>query len=307
MKNNAYVIISPCRDEAQFLMRTIESVAAQSVPPELWVIVDDGSTDQTPQLLARAAEQHEFIRVIRRDDRGERSVGPGVIHAFDEGLKSIDLDQYEFVCKLDLDLILPPRYFETLIGAMEANPRLGCYSGKPYFIAEDGSEVSEGIGDDISVGASKFYRVSCFRQIGGFVKQVMWDGIDCHRCRMLGWVACSSDEPDLRFIHLRPMGASDKGIWTGRVRWGFGQYFMGTGLVWIMASAAYRMSRPPVILGGIGILWGYIKSALTRVPRYGDAEFRSFLRRFQLLCLLHGKREALRRINEQQASCWTSS
>ena len=79
-------------------------------------------------------------------------------------------------------------------------------------------------------GMTKFYRVSCFKAIGGFVREVMWDGIDCHRCRMHGWIACSWDEPDLRFVHLRPMGSSQQSIYTGRMRHGYGQYFMGTGL-----------------------------------------------------------------------------
>ena len=110
---------------------------------------------------------------------------------------------------------------------MEADPRLGTCSGKPYMLL-NGKLVSEKCGDENSVGMTKFYRVECFEQIGGFVRQVMWDGIDGHRCRMLGWIAASYDEPDLRFIHLRPMGSSHKGIFTGRIRHGFGQYFMGT-------------------------------------------------------------------------------
>ena len=85
-------------------------------------------------------------------------------------------------------------------------------------------------GDENSVGMIKFYRTACFKQIGGFVRELMWDGIDCHRCRMLGWIAVSWDDPDLHFEHLRPMGTSHKNWWTGRVRHGVGQYFMGTGL-----------------------------------------------------------------------------
>jgi poly-beta-1,6-N-acetyl-D-glucosamine synthase len=110
----------------------------------------------------------------------------------------------------------------------------------------------------------------------------MWDGIDGHRCRQLGWIAVSWDEPDLRFIHLRPMGSSHKNWWTGRQRHGFGQYFMGTSPWYMLASAAYRMTRPPRVVGGLAMLYGYFKSMVQRNPRYADTEFRRFLRRYQL-------------------------
>ena len=89
----------------------------------------------------------------------------------------------------------------------------------------------------------KFYRTSCFTEIGGFVRELMWDGIDCHRCRMLGWVAVSWDDPAINFEHLRPMGTSHKNWWTGRVRHGVGQYYMGTGPTYMLASAAFASSR----------------------------------------------------------------
>jgi glycosyltransferase involved in cell wall biosynthesis len=301
-----YVLISPCRDEAAFARRTLETVTSQSVPPALWVIVDDGSTDATPQILAEYAAKFPYIRVIRREDRGKRSVGPGVIDAFYAGFDTIALADFDYVCKLDLDLELPPRYFERLMERMSANPRIGTCSGKAYYVSKvDGSLVSEGIGDEMSVGACKFYRSACFAQIGGFVRQVMWDGIDCHRCRMLGWIACSWDEPDLRFIHLRPMGSSEQGIMTGRMRHGFGQYFMGTGLAYMTASAIFRMTRPPYLIGGWGMWWGYVRALLRRTPRYDDPAFRAFLRRYQWDCLLRGKAAATARIDARQATRWS--
>jgi biofilm PGA synthesis N-glycosyltransferase PgaC len=188
---------------------------------------------------------------------------------------------------------------------MEAEPRLGTLSGKPYFVrARDQALVPEVCGDEMSVGMTKFYRRACFREIGGFVREVMWDGIDCHRCRMLGWIAASSDDPELRFVHLRPMGSSQKGIWTGRVRSGFGQYFMGTGPLFLAASAAYRLPQHPIVSGSLAMLWGYVSSAVRGVSRYDDPAFRSFLRRYQRACLLHGKREATRRVDEAHASRW---
>lgn len=317
MSRRRYCVITPCRDEARYARRTLDSVAGQTERPALWVIVDDGSTDATPQLLAEYAARYPWIRVIRRGDRGERSVGSGVIHAFYAGLETVALDAFDYVCKLDLDLVLPPRYFELLMDRMEAEPRLGTCSGKPYFVRPELSDqdvafplseaaglVSEKLGDENAIGASKFYRTRCFQQIGGFVKQVMWDGIDGHRCRQLGWIAASWDDPELRFVHLRPMGTSHKSWWTGRVRHGFGQWFMGTSPIWMLASAAYRMTRPPVVIGGIAMLWGYARSMLRGDPRYGDSEFRRFLRGYQWSCLVKGKARATAELNERGAERW---
>jgi glycosyltransferase involved in cell wall biosynthesis len=309
--SDRYAIIAPCRNEEKYVRRTLDSLVAQSVRPGLVVVVDDGSTDATPAILAEYAARHDWIRVVARKDRGSRSVGPGVIEAFYAGLQAINIEEFDYLCKLDLDLVLPDCYFELLMRRMETNPRLGCFSGKAYYpgpsnTAEDfdGELIREAIGDEVSVGASKFYRVSCFKQIGGFVRQVMWDGIDCHRSRMLGWQVGSSDDPELRFIHLRPMGSSHGGIWKGRKRHGFGQWFMGTGLVFMTASALYRLPRQPVIVGSLAMYWGYLESMFNRVPRYGDAEFRGFLRRYQLESLLLGKRRASARAEARSERSW---
>jgi biofilm PGA synthesis N-glycosyltransferase PgaC len=289
------------------MRRTLDSVAAQTLLPSLWVVVDDGSTDETPAILEEYSSKLSYLRVVRRSDRGRRNVGPGVIEAFYAGLEMVRLENFDYLCKLDLDLDLPPRYFELLIARMEATPRIGTTSGKPYFReARTGALVPEVCGDEMSVGMTKLYRTTCFRDIGGFVQQVMWDGIDCHRCRMLGWIAESVDDEDLRFLHLRPMGSSQKGIWTGRVRSGYGQYFMGTSPPYMAAIAAFRLLKHPVLYGSLAMLWGYISSAARGLPRYEDGDFRQFLRRYQHSCLLHGKREATRRLNEGQQLVWNA-
>jgi biofilm PGA synthesis N-glycosyltransferase PgaC len=293
-----YALISPCRNEAVYMRQTLDSVVAQSVTPALWVIVDDGSTDATPEVLAEYAARYNWIRIVTRSDRGHRAVGPGVIDAFYSGYATIDPREFDYVCKLDLDLRLPPRYFELLMQRMEANPRIATFSGKAY-VERDGALVAENHGDDTSLGMTKFYRTACFQQIGGFVRQVMWDGIDCHRCRMYGWIAGSDDDPDLRFVHLRPMGSSQQGILTGRMRHGYGQYFMGTGIVYMVASALSRLHEPPVVIGSMATVWGWLRSALQRMPRYDDLEFRTFVRRYQRRVLQVGKQRALKELESQ--------
>jgi len=312
-----YVLVTPCRDEAIYARRTLDAVLRQTEPPALWVIVDDGSKDETPAILAEYAARVPYIRLVRRPDRGDRKLGGGVIDAFYAGYDTLDPQAFDYVCKLDLDLDLPPGYFAGLMDRMEQEPRIGTASGKPYFLppgAKDDSVrfplvdtsglVSERTGDENSAGMTKFYRTACFRQIGGFVREVMWDGIDGHRCRQLGWIAVSWDVPELRFVHLRAMGTSHKNWLTGRARHGFGQYFMGTTPTYMLASALYRMTRPPLVVGGLAMAQGYFKSMLQGRPRYEDAAFRRFLREYQWASLLKGKRRATAELNARQASLW---
>ncbi len=296
-----YVLISPCRNEADFMRRTLDSVVAQSQTPDLWVIVDDGSTDATPQILAEYAARHDWIKVVPKPDRGHRAVGPGVVEAFYAGLETVPLADFDFLCKLDLDLDLPPGYFQGLITRMQADPRIGTASGKPYFKTKGGAWVSEKCGDEMSVGMTKFYRRRCFEQIGGFVREVMWDAIDCHKARFLGWRALSWDDPDLRFEHLRPMGASQKGIFTGRRRHGFGQYFMGSDPVYFAATAIFRMAHPPFVLGGLATLQGYAGAWLRGAPQFSDSELRAFIRAYQRRALRVGKARAIREIDAARA------
>jgi len=275
------LVISPVRDEAAYLQATIDSMVAQTVRPTVWLIVDDGSADATPDIAAQAAARHDWIRLHRRADRGAREVGGGVIQAFNEGLAQFNLNEFDYICKLDGDLEFGPWCIEGLVEKFEADPELGTTSGKCFDKTSSGC-VPLRTNDDFSLGACKFYRVTCFRQIGGFVPEVMWDGIDCHRCRMLGWKARSFPDEHLRVYEQRPMGSSHKSILHGRFRWGYGQYFMGTHPLYALAICAYRTCERPWIVGGLLILAGYLSGYLRGLPRYDDREFRRYLRRWQL-------------------------
>jgi len=283
------------------MRRTLDSVVGQTVPPALWVIVDDGSTDATPEILRAYSERHDWIRVVPRPDRGRRAVGPGVIEAFYDGLDTVDLSRFDYLCKLDLDLDLPKTYFHDLIGRMEADPRLGTCSGQPFFTTATGRRVSEKCGAEMSVGMTKFYRRACFEQIGGFVREVMWDAIDCHTARKLGWIACSYPDPGLAFEHLRPMGSSEKGVLTGRKRHGYGQYYMGSDPVYFVATAVFRMAHPPYVVGGLAMLGGYLGAWLRGAPRHDDPALRDFIRRYQRRALRVGKSRAVAEIEAERA------
>jgi glycosyltransferase involved in cell wall biosynthesis len=276
-----YVVVTPVRDEAARLQRTIDSLVDQTVRPVEWLIVDDGSGDATPAIATRAARMHPWIHLHCRRDRGERKLGGGVVDAFYDGLAHLRTQDYEYLCKLDGDLAFGPHYFENLFARFAAQPDLGTASGKTY-IEHKHRWIPERFGDEFSFGGAKLYRRECFEAIGGFVPEVMWDGIDCHRCRMLGWQARSIDDPQLTLYHLRQMGSSHRSIFHGRLRWGRGQWFMGSHPLYIVASSVYRMADPPYLLGGFCLGLGYFLACLRRRPRYPDLEFRKHLRRWQL-------------------------
>lgn len=299
-----YLLISPCRNEADYMRQTLDTVVAQTVTPTKWLIIDDGSTDETPQILAEYAAAHDWIEIVTKPDRGHRAVGPGVIEAFYYGLDQISWrEDFDYLCKLDLDLSLPVGYFEGLMQRMEAEPRIGSCSGKPYFM-QSGKMVSEKCGDEMSVGMTKFYRTTCFSEIGGFVREVMWDAIDCHKSRQLGWIACSWDDEELRFEHLRPMGSSQKSVFTGRARHGFGQYYMGSNFLFFTATCVFRMAHPPLVVGGLASWWGYVSAALKGTAQQEDKELRAFIRAYQRRALFVGKSAATAEIVARQTPVW---
>jgi glycosyltransferase involved in cell wall biosynthesis len=273
------VIISPCRDEQATLERTIACMEAQSLPPVRWIVVDDGSTDRTPEILRQAQARIPWLRVVQRSDRGYRKVGGGVIDAFCAGLDSVDV-AYDFVAKMDVDLEFSARYLEKIVSYFDADPQLASASGKVYR-PEDGGFVEEFMIDEMVAGQFKLYRREPFEAIGGFVREVMWDGIDFHKCRMQGYRTASLHDEDLRIIHLRLMGSSDKNVYNGRVRWGKGQWFMGSSFPYIVASGTFRMREKPYVLGGLAIIAGYAWAALKREPRYPDLAFRRHLNTWQ--------------------------
>ena len=282
------VIISPIRDEKEFVSKVIDAMVSQTLQPVEWLIVNDGSTDGTLELVEEAAKKYTWIHIENKPDRGERLVGPGVVEAFYYGYERLYRKDYDFIGKMDGDITFVPKYFETLIGLFRNDRYLGAASGKP-FLELKGRLIEERISDEMVAGQINFYRRQCFEDIGGFVREVHWDGIAYHRARMKGWRTMSMIHPDLDFIHQRQMGSSYRGILTGRLRWGKGQYFMGTHPLYIFAIGFYRMLERPFVLGGVFIVLGYFKSMIENIPRYDDLDFRRSLHAWQMSRLGLGK------------------
>jgi len=290
LNHDRYIIISPVRNEEKYLGDAVNSIASQTIRPMEYILVDDGSTDKTPEIIKDASARYPWIHYITRKDRGERRVGPGVIEAFYDGYESIKSEQYDYICKMDGDLTIGPEYFERLFSRFREDPCLGAASGKLFLRLDDGRLVEERITDESVLGGMLCLSRRCFDDIGGFVREVMWDGITFHRCRMEGYRTRSFRDDDLKIHDHRIMGSSHKNIYHGRLRWGWGQYFMGTHPLYIIAVGVYRVLERPYILGGMLIICGYLRGWLRGDRRYDYPGFKKSLHAWQLERLRLGKR-----------------
>jgi glycosyltransferase involved in cell wall biosynthesis len=275
----AYVIVSPVRDEAEFLGRTIDSIVAQQHRPAEWVIVDDGSSDATPQIAAAAAAAHDWIRVVTRPGRASapRARGKPIVEAFNAGLETVAAP-HEFVVKMDGDLFVPPHYFDWVARTFEHYPRAGIVGG--FGLVPDGNDwVPDQIGRHNVAGYIKSYRRACLDEIGGLQASMGWDGIDEYSARARGWT--SHPLTELVVLHYRRRGARQK-WWRARWEEGTGNAFMGYLPSFVVLRAGYRalVERPP-ILSGVVLFAGYAWSRLTRRAQVPDPAAREELRREQ--------------------------
>ena len=275
------VIVSPVRDEAAYVRNTLESMIRQTTRPQEWLFVDDGSQDNTREIISSYSEQHPWIRVVSRQDRGFRKVGAGVIAAFDDGCRQITSQSYSYIAKLDGDMSFPPRYLEIMLARLEQDPLLAAVSGKVFRPEGDGF-TEELMIDEMVAGQFKLYKRECFEAIGGFNQTILWDGIDIHRCRMKGFTTLSFFHPEARLIHHRLMGSSDRNIYKGRVRLGRGIWFMGYHPLYALAAGTFRMREKPFVIGGVIIIAAYFYALIRREPQFDDAAFIQNLRQWQM-------------------------
>jgi len=280
MSRGRYVIISPVRNEAEFLPLTIASVVAQTVKPYEWIIVDDGSNDTTALVAENAAREHDWIRVLRRADRGFRQPGGGVIDAFYDGFGLTALPDWEFVVKMDGDLSFDACYFEKCLDRFEQDKRLGI-GGGTICRNRDGELASEAP-DDPSFhvrGATKIYRRQCWEAIEGLIRAPGWDTVDEYRANMLGWVTYTF--PELKLWHHRPAGGA-QGTWKNWVKNGLANYVAGYHPLFMGCKCAKRALARPYGVVSIALMTGFVSGYLRRVPQVGDRALIQYVRQQQL-------------------------
>ncbi len=256
-----YVIISPVKDEENYIEKTIHAVLNQTIRPSRWIIVDDGSQDKTPSIVARYRQKFPWIVTLRLVRDANRQPGWGVIQAFAAGYESLRELDFDFIVKLDCDLDLPPNYFEQLIAKFHEDKRLGVASGV-YLENRGGKWFPVKMPDYHAAGASKVVRVKCFADIGGFVPSRGWDTIDEIRAQMRGWKTRHFE--DLQFRHLKNEGL---GIGLLRTHWMLGEiyYLTGGGNLFLLLKVLHRMIfGKPAFLGGLLMLLGFLKPVVLR-------------------------------------------
>lgn len=272
-----YVVISPVKDEAEFIEQTIQSMIQQTVRPTAWVIVNDGSHDGTEAIVRGYAGAFDWIRLVNRPDRGMRQRGKGVIEAFYAGLETLN-GAYDYVVKLDGDLTFEPAYFESLLHEFASDPQLGIAGGGVYESPDGKTWVLYTPRDHVR-GATKMYRRACFDAIGGLSAAMGWDGIDEWKALSLGWKVQSFLE--LKVYHYRFTGAAT-GYLKSCVEQGDGAYRMGYHPLFMVARGIRRMTDRPYVIGGAAMVWAYFRSWLRREEMLADPKVVRYVRRTQL-------------------------
>jgi glycosyltransferase involved in cell wall biosynthesis len=273
-----YVIITPVRDEEEYIGATIESVSKQSVLPAEWVIVDDGSTDRTGEIIDQYAAQFPWIRAVHRTNRGFRKSGGGVVETFYDGYRALQSDDWDFIVKLDGDLTFTTGYFQQCFAHFAREPRLGIGGGEIYH-SIDGELKLEANPRFHVRGATKIYRKACWEAIGGLWVAPGWDTIDEVKANMLGWATHSFTE--LRLLHHRVTGSAD-GFVKDRVKHGVACYVSGYHPLFVLASCLRRLVRRPYVLGSLAVFSGFLKGYLNRLPRVNDQQLIHYVRSQQL-------------------------
>ena len=275
----AYVLITPARNEGQFIELTIRSVVAQTVRPLRWVIVSDGSTDGTDGIVRKYAADHSWIELVRMPERKERDFA-GKVHAFNAGYRTLAGLDYEVIGNLDADISFDPDYLAFLLAKFDESSKLGV-AGTPYEQRETQYDYRFASIENVA-GACQLFRRKCFEEIGGYapIKGGTVDTVAAMSARMRGWE--TKTFTDKMCIHHRESGTAQSGALTARFKRGAKAYAIGNHPVWELFRTVYQMTKRPYIVGGLALFSGYIWSLIRRAERPVSPELVAFQRREQM-------------------------
>jgi glycosyltransferase involved in cell wall biosynthesis len=276
-----YVLITPARNEARYIELTIKSVVAQTVRPLKWIIVSDGSTDETDNIVGRYVAEHTWIELIRMPERQERHFA-GKVYAFQVGYARAKGVDYDVVCSLDGDISFDDQYFSYLLGKLAEDPALGLV-GTPFQEAASRQTYDyRFVSIEHVSGACQLFRRECFEQIGGYVavKGGSIDHIAVVTARMKGWKTRTFT--DKLCLHHREMGTAQHGVLTARFKTGAKDYAFGNHPIWELFRTGYQLTNRPLIAGGVALMCGYLWAAIRRTERPVSPELVAFYRREQM-------------------------
>jgi poly-beta-1,6-N-acetyl-D-glucosamine synthase len=264
----SYILITPARNEEEFIGRTIEAVIAQTVLPTRWVIVSDGSTDRTDEIVQSYQAEHKWIEFVRAPGHQERHFAAKV-NCFNTGYKKIRAIDYQIIGNLDADISFESDYFEFLLKQFAEFSKLGV-AGTPF--VEDGSHYDYRFTNIEHVsGACQLFRRECFEDIGGYtpIKGGGIDWVAVTTARMKGWKTRTFLEKTC--IHHRRMGTAKNNVLMICFKNGQKNYFLGWHPLWQLFRSCYQMKNRPYIIGGLllfgGYIWGAVNGAEKAIPR----------------------------------------
>jgi len=261
----SYVLITPARNEADFIEHTIQSVVGQTVLPKKWVIVSDGSTDDTDRIVEKYLPGREWLELVRRPVRETRHFAAKV-EAFNAGLERVKGLEFDVIGNIDADISFQPDHFEFLLEKIEACPELGVV-GTHYIEGDFHSFRDSYINVEHVNGQCQLFRRRCFEDIGGYVP-IKGGGIDwvaVTTARMKGWKTYSYGERV--FYHHRKMGTAGTSELGARFHYGKKDYFLGGHPLWQLFRGSYQMAKRPYLLGGLALIAGYAWCWASRQPR----------------------------------------
>jgi glycosyltransferase involved in cell wall biosynthesis len=272
-----YYIIIPAYNEEDFMSVTLQSLVEQTVLPSKIVVVNDGSTDKTPEIISEFSQKYPFITLVNKSSEAIHLPGSKVIQAFHEGEKYID-ENYDILVKIDADLIFPPNYFETIIKHFESDDRIGMAGGFCY-IEKNGEWILENLTDKDHIrGALKAYRKETFKQIGGLKPAMGWDTVDELLCKFYNWKVVTNES--LHVKHLKPTVANYNK--AARYKQGNAFYSLGYGF-WITAIASAKlamMKKKPLLF--FDYITGFWKAKSEKKPLLVTNEQAKFIRKYRL-------------------------
>jgi poly-beta-1,6-N-acetyl-D-glucosamine synthase len=280
-----YYVITPAKNEEKFITFTLESMIRQTFKPVKWIIVDDGSTDNTKKIVEEYAKLHTWIEIISKDNKQEKKLyGSKVIRAFNAGYALIKKEEYDFIVKWDADLSFPPDYFQQVADAFSNNKSLGICGG---YIVENGRDFEMKSSRHPRVqGAVKSVSAKCFNDIGGFLEENGWDGIDMLHAAYLGWEVKNIP---VRIIHHR--------IQTTEYRSpnffynnGIAHYKQGNDLFLTFIRFIVLLRQKPYIIMSLSYVSGYLKAYFLREPKYVNKGLAKFIRSYHYQRLFNLKR-----------------
>jgi biofilm PGA synthesis N-glycosyltransferase PgaC len=274
-----YVLITPARNEQDFIELTIKAVVSQSLRPVRWIIVSDGSTDATDDIVKKYAAQHDWIELHRMPPRSQRDFG-GKARCFNSGYERLAGVKFDLVGNLDADITFDADYYRFLVSRFDANSALGI-GGTPFTEGDESYDFRFSSIEHVS-GACQMFRRQCYEAIGGY-RPLKCGGIDVVAvltARMKGWQTRTF--PEKTCVHHRTMGTATASYFSANFRLGQKDYLLGRHPIWQIFRSIYQMKHKPLLIGGSTLLLGYLWAALKRTQRPVSRELIEFQRTEQM-------------------------